>query len=617
MYIQIVKFRNQVLEALLAENNAEGPVLDLRICYDNMGSNKITSDLDFTLIRWDRVDKVVPFMIKFYKKAKALLGNYPNKAFDMNFYIATAVVSQKPQRDARHAPHRNRNCYGQVKQKVKDLILDRVDNGAQLGDNPNAAYGLWEICKNYNQQRYTKYDHYMQLYLIDKKMKCDDPFLPGYEDSSPARKANVEKEYIEKLEIKNIQNLVKLAKVFYNEMYRVDHAGTNNGMDWNDGVANTRISDDYKLYIKAILLWMNYFSDESYITPVALQFIWFQQKGEPDALLDHDGGTTADVFGVGLPGGTNWPNWLSQTGPSVSERVLMAMDQMVWIRAKTIHAEHAWTSDQAPLQAILDGQPWAYLGQKDKVQLKKKIKSVYKVLWALDKQSKYSMRIIKFLDPTKNGAKGGRGGIAHFMALNNNKCDDAGGPTLKARRPFIQLATTAGNTVGDQTDCGNWWRSTISGEIGLDRIMQMWIDMQRTGFQAPAPPTNVYRAAKRLDIEFKKYPTPKELWTKGFKPLFNDMHNMVESKVPGPGGIFGQEKVGGDKKIITDGMESVLDVIQTKLALTKGGVDYVEGKSDLPYTFEKNTHANPFLKGNDILCILSDFLIQIITNRNT
>eukprot|EP01084_Bolivina_argentea_P145905 255617_1 len=515
---QIVKFRNEALEKLLAANNANG---DIRRCFDDIGSSKLTSDLDFTLVRWDRPQNVVQYMTNFYKSAEKLLGNYPNKAFDMNFYIATCIISVKPNSPTAPVIHNNRNCLGQVHANVQRLLLNQVD------DHVNLGYALWEVAGTFINGKYKIFDRFLQLYLIHKRAELSNPQAPP----------------------NALKTLVKLSATFYQLIGRLQALGL---------PGHATISDDFKMYCHAILLWMNYFSDESYITNIALIDIWMQQKGEPSAYGVAD---VANVFGPGNPGGAHRPTY-DNLPINIKDRFLMALDQFAFVKG---------------YQKETEG-----LSMPRKYALTTKTREVgklWKLCYFLDRASKYWMRVDKYLDPGQGGPSGGEGGVPNWKSFGLT----VEGIPIDARKTFTKLATE-----------GIWWNDHIRGTIAISTVLARWKTQQQSGHTKPVHPDDAYLGAELVHKIYDtwKYDTPAKIWDQAIKPLWVAMSNSIKQKVKG------SSKRGGDQQTLEQGMEHILSNIGTQIKLRRG-IEVNAAATDFSKIQEDDTNANPWLKATN------------------
>eukprot|EP01083_Nonionella_stella_P285818 972907_1 len=277
MYKKVLKLRNEVMVKLLEDT---GGFNGNRQCFDNMGSVKAKSDLDFTWVRWDQPQNVVGYLIHFYIQCKAATGSYPAAFGDMNFYIASPYASNKPltTKATDFSPiATNRNCWNTVPANIQ-AFFSRVDDSSVVSYQLHVFAGKqsYVTAKNY------KRDLFMGFYLLEKRFASDKPLEPPFA----------------------LKYLIKFSKAFYNQMHRA-----------NTGAM--AVSDINKMYCHSLLYWMNYHSDESYVGNIALIDIWLAMKSERGALA------------LGIPNPK--PDWRER--PTSDEVFFMMLDQFAFVKS--------------------------------------------------------------------------------------------------------------------------------------------------------------------------------------------------------------------------------------------------------------------------------------------
>eukprot|EP01084_Bolivina_argentea_P145903 255609_1 len=491
---QILNFREKTKDALLQNTGGGG---DLN-CYDNIGSATPKSDLDFTFIRWDESNLVVRWIANFYKECKRIMGNYPAKAFDMNFYIATVQASRKP---TIPIINEQRNCINTIDQNVKDKFFRRVDT------LNNDAYQLWSFGDHYtgrNAALWKKRDRYLQYYLLRKRFKSPTPLDAPFA----------------------LKNLLKISEVFYNIIHRFHqilvatvHEATNEEI----------------LYMHALLMWMNFHSDESYISNVALQDIWFtvlsfEEKkmatgvGVGGALLDRPWGGGA----FGWPHLGPRPTWHVNYMPNNDNKLpqLLALDQFAFIKKYKIEAEGHMFSGS------------------DEAQKKKRI------IYFVDRISKYVKRIGQFL--------------AVYLENWDDNGQESGGIQWNQRkqfRAFYPLMTL--------------YARFIRGKVAESRIFDEYDNHDAAAVLVIGDPT-LHLARRGAQVIYDtmdtsgihKQDTPKKIWDTFFQPIvgFNAQNRNDDT---GFCQLF-NGLVSLDKNKLEAGMDAILQKVESKITLFGG-----------------------------------------------
>eukprot|EP01084_Bolivina_argentea_P090941 163788_1 len=583
---QITHFRKKALFRLLEDTNGGGGggANDRRICYDNSGSADVTSDLDFTLVRWDHPASIVTWLTAFYVECHALFGDYPGPVFDMNFYVATAIVSRKPNRPgALPMMHVNilardfqRNCIGEVNVVVRDNLLTRIDNAV------NPDYELRGIAEEYfqhanarhhdvnNGATYLLFDFYIQKYLITKRLLARAPLEPP----------------------KAMENLFRISKVYYNEIARLG-AGPSLITMVNGGGANlvthphNRISNDNKLFIKTLLLWMNFYSEESYITCIALEDIWLRMKGEPGAMNVLPANLWRAAAGPhGVPPANVKPSWAvgmrpgAVAGHPLVKFFLYALDQFAFMRNYYAHAKEIEK------------------GSHKAEDIKKRL------VYFIDRISKYFQRTAEFLSAL--AAHGGANeGIANWVttvgpALNNVAvpANTIGGITQAERLLFYRFyhemkiwADNVRNKVPVSKvaeEHGN--RNTAVNPIVTvaDRETQG----ARNGAKVMHHITTGYGAP-----QYFKYASVDKVWNTVIKPIVDKMSAHIDGLV-----------VEQNRKILGNAVEEMRVVIKNKIKHNRDSFTINDGTSTLADTFESVTDINLFAKAKASVSPTNKFL---------
>lgn len=147
-------------------------------CYSEFGSNTPTSDLDFTYITYNDPSKVMGKLISFYNSFYLLYNNYPDVAFDTNFYICNTYVPKE--------------CYNLItNDRIKSLFVKACDKFYNLGA--------------YTDDRYVIIDSSICVNVLDKKLECKT--------------------------LKNkFANLVKYATIFYDLLANCEKLAINNNI---------------------------------------------------------------------------------------------------------------------------------------------------------------------------------------------------------------------------------------------------------------------------------------------------------------------------------------------------------------------------------------------------
>eukprot|EP01084_Bolivina_argentea_P145904 255612_1 len=492
---QILNFRNQIKDALIQDT---GGGADLN-CYDNIGSATPKSDLDFTFIRWDVANRVVRWIGNFYKECKRIMGNYPAKAFDMNFYIATVQASRKPTTTATN-PIKQRNCLATIPQNVKDKFFHQID------DQNNVEYQLWAFGDHYtgaNAALWKKRDRYLQYYLMRKRFKSSTPLTAPFA----------------------LKNLLKTSEVFYNIIDRFAARAVDGHEATNEEI----------LYMHALLMWMNFHSDESYISNVALQDIWFtvlsfEEKkmatgvGVGGALLDRPWGGGA----FGWPHLGPRPTWHVNYMPNNDNKLpqLLALDQFAFIKKYKIEAEGHMFSGS------------------DEAQKKKRI------IYFVDRISKYVKRIGQFL--------------AVYLENWDDNGQESGGIQWNQRkqfRAFYPLMTL--------------YARFIRGKVAESRIFDEYDNHDAAAVLVIGDPT-LHLARRGAQVIYDtmdtsgihKQDTPKKIWDTFFQPIvgFNAQNRNDDT---GFCQLF-NGLVSLDKNKLEAGMDAILQKVESKITLFGG-----------------------------------------------
>merc|ERR1719295_1728836 len=209
------------------------------MAYRKIGSDSSTSDFDFNFVRWDQPEFVVMSLVKFENKFVKVFNGYPLSVFDMNYYIGCGFMSDalmKKSQETHALDHGDfRMLFGTIQWEEGSVTKQKHEIGGLLG-------------------KLNAYDKWLVHWLIVLKMKNMEYGVMGMGENE------FETE------------LLQFGEIFYFVLYHIQRGSATPPYGGSEGVTDG-VEDGYKLYLRVLLYFMNYYQDESYISNEALHFM--------------------------------------------------------------------------------------------------------------------------------------------------------------------------------------------------------------------------------------------------------------------------------------------------------------------------------------------------------
>eukprot|EP01083_Nonionella_stella_P050815 135060_1 len=207
--------------------------------YEKIGSDSLSSDFDLTYARWDKPRMVVPAMMAFYNRAFQLYQGWPLSTWDLNMYITSAFITP----DAHKLLSKNTGKYGTTLKLFTEIKWEIEENGKK---EEKAIWAL-ALFDETTPPRYAAADKWLAHWFIVQKGIAIELGQLGIGEN------DFEME------------MLKFSEIFYYVVYQLQKGKLH--LDVNLKGAPT------KMYLKVLLYYMNFYSDETYISGPALQYM--------------------------------------------------------------------------------------------------------------------------------------------------------------------------------------------------------------------------------------------------------------------------------------------------------------------------------------------------------
>eukprot|EP01083_Nonionella_stella_P243334 848014_1 len=217
--------------------------------YEKIGSDSLSSDFDLTYARWDKPRMVVPAMMTFYNRAFQLYQGWPLSVWDLNMYITSAFITSAAYellRKNQDLNQENQAKYGTTLDLFKEIkwTIGPIEKREQKS--------IWALAKfdrstDPTYIDYNKADMWLAHWFIMQKGIAIELGQLGIGEN------DFEME------------MLKFSEIFYYVVYQLQKGKLH--LDVNLKGAPT------KMYLKVLLYYMNFYSDETYISGPALQYM--------------------------------------------------------------------------------------------------------------------------------------------------------------------------------------------------------------------------------------------------------------------------------------------------------------------------------------------------------
>eukprot|EP01084_Bolivina_argentea_P196719 337222_1 len=217
--------------------------------YEKIGSDSLSSDFDLTYARWDKPRMVVPAMMTFYNRAFQLYQGWPLSVWDLNMYITSAFITSAAYellRKNQDLNQENQAKYGTTLDLFKEIkwTIGPIEKREQKS--------IWALAKfdrstDPTYIDYNKADMWLAHWFIMQKGIAIELGQLGIGENDFE------------------MQMLKFSEIFYYVVYQLQKGKLH--LDVNLKGAPT------KMYLKVLLYYMNFYSDETYISGPALQYM--------------------------------------------------------------------------------------------------------------------------------------------------------------------------------------------------------------------------------------------------------------------------------------------------------------------------------------------------------
>jgi hypothetical protein len=206
-------------------------------CFINIGSDDLTSDLDFTHVYYNNMKNqdsikltVIELMIKFYNMFHSMYGNFPDITFDTNYYVSSVFLTEQ--------------CFEKVNDSFKKLFVKSTYNKF-TGSSTNTLY---------------------RLYFSDFQLKQD---IKKYENIDRSLCFLIQSEYIHGIHSSQhhdkLKKLIMSASIYYGLL---------------SNMKKNYYDNKFILLLRTLYFFMTSYSNESYISDTTYNIIVLSNKME-------------------------------------------------------------------------------------------------------------------------------------------------------------------------------------------------------------------------------------------------------------------------------------------------------------------------------------------------
>eukprot|EP01084_Bolivina_argentea_P196722 337227_1 len=210
--------------------------------YEKIGSDSLSSDFDLTYARWDKPRMVVPAMMTFYNRAFQLYQGWPLSVWDLNMYITSAFITSA----AHKLLEKNQEKYGTTLELFNEIKWPNENEQT----NENEQKSIWALAKfdRSTDPKYDSADKWLAHWFIMQKGIAIELGQLGIGENDFE------------------MQMLKFSEIFYFVVYQLQQGDPRLPLD--DGNRSP-----IKMYLKVLLYYMNFYSDETYISGPALQYM--------------------------------------------------------------------------------------------------------------------------------------------------------------------------------------------------------------------------------------------------------------------------------------------------------------------------------------------------------